>query len=61
MGRIRTKDIKKLSFELIEKRSEFGDDFEMNKESVNKLNLVMSKRDRNKVAGYVTRIKKHGK
>ncbi len=59
MGRIRTHDIKKLSFELIERYSgRFTTDFKINKEIVDELKLVDSKKMRNKIAGYVTRVAK---
>ncbi len=59
MGRIRTHDIKKLSFELIEQySSRFATDFRTNKEIVDELKLSDSKRTRNKIAGYITRIVK---
>ena len=57
MGNIRTKDIKKVSFELVKMYPErFNADFENNKKSVNELKLTDTKLLRNKVAGYVTRI-----
>lgn len=59
MGRIKTKDIKNLTFELVEAYPErFTADFEKNKEILNGLHIVADKRVRNKVAGYVTRLKK---
>lgn len=55
MGRIRTKDIKKMSFTLIKKYPErFSADFETNKKVLQEMKLVAEKRVRNKVAGYVT-------
>ena len=57
MGRIRTHDIKKLSFELVERYNDrFTKDFKTNKEIINELKIAGSKRTRNKIAGYVTRI-----
>lgn len=52
--------IKRVSRELIEKhRSELTTDFEKNKKVVaEKLNFVPSKRVRNIIAGYVTRLAK---
>ncbi|MEM0230578.1 MAG: 30S ribosomal protein S17e [Candidatus Woesearchaeota archaeon] len=60
MGRIKTNMIKRVSRELIEKhRSELTTDFEKNKKVVaEKLNFVPSKRVRNIIAGYVTRLAK---
>ncbi|MFH0832578.1 MAG: 30S ribosomal protein S17e [Candidatus Aenigmatarchaeota archaeon] len=60
MGRIRTKDIKRAAFQIVNSKECKGD-FEGNKAIVNDANLGGSKRDRNRIAGYVTRIKRHGK
>ena len=58
MGNIRTKDIKKASFELVEAYPErFNGDFENNKQAVNEVKIANSKLLRNKLAGYITRIK----
>jgi small subunit ribosomal protein S17e len=58
MGNIRTKDIKKISFDFIETYPEkFSGDFEQNKTSLAELNLKTTKLTRNRVAGYITRIK----
>lgn len=62
MGRIRTHAIKRVSFELVEKRGEkFAPDFEVNKKAISEMKLFKSKRARNKVAGYVARIMKRKK
>ena len=59
MGRIRTKDIKNLTFGLIEAYPErFNSDFEKNKDALNSLNLIKDKRVRNKVAGYLSRVRR---
>ena len=59
MGNIRTKDIKKVSFQLVEAYPDkFNRDFENNKDIVNRSNVATTKIIRNKIAGYVTRIKK---
>jgi ribosomal protein S17E len=59
MGRIRTSNIKRLSFELAERYSDsLSDDYEKNKEFLNTLNLKVDKSVRNKIAGYITVIKK---
>lgn len=56
MGRIKTKLIKRLTFQLIkDRKQEFSKDFGQNKEVVGKHLSVSSKRIRNAVAGYVTR------
>ncbi len=57
IGRIKTGDIKKATFELLERYPDkFGKDFEENKKILDELNIVEEKRARNKVAGYLTRI-----
>lgn len=58
MGRIRTAEIKHASFNLIEAHSgAFSADFEKNKTALADLKIpIESKRDRNKVAGYIARI-----
>jgi len=59
MGNIRTKDIKSVSFELVSSYPDrFSGDFEKNKQAVNELKVTDDKLLRNKIAGYVTRIKK---
>jgi small subunit ribosomal protein S17e len=59
MGRIKTVPIKRATHEVMEKNSEmFTTDFTKNKEVVNKLLDVKSKKIRNMIAGYVTRLKK---
>ncbi|MBI3190772.1 30S ribosomal protein S17e [archaeon] len=58
MGNIRTKDIKKISFDFVETYPDkFSGDFEQNKASLVELDLKTTKLTRNKVAGYITRIK----
>lgn len=58
MGRIRTAEIKHASFSLIEAHPDaFSTDFEQNKTALAGLKIkIESKRDRNKVAGYIARI-----
>ncbi len=57
MGRIKTQLIKRISNKLIkEHRSEFKKDFKENKEIVAKLAEIPSKKIRNIIAGYVTRL-----
>jgi len=60
MGRIRSALIKKISMRLVEENPElFSADFEHNKKVLKDLNLIPSKKIRNKVAGYIVRtIKK---
>ena len=59
MGRIKTKLTKRISNELVnELGSEFKKDFEENKQIVTKFTDVESKKLRNVIAGYVTRLVK---
>lgn len=59
IGRIRTDDIKKTSFELIKTYPErFGKDFEKNKQELNEMNIITEKRLRNRIAGYIARSAK---
>jgi small subunit ribosomal protein S17e len=65
MGRIKTVAIKSLGNELIKEHgSKFSADFEKNKEALNEVKEIKSKRVRNILAGYITRkmqsIKKSG-
>jgi small subunit ribosomal protein S17e len=57
MGNIRSQKIKRTAKELVAKyHQHLTTDFEQNKILVNKLTNVMSKRMRNRIAGYVTTI-----
>ena len=59
MGRIKTQQIKRVTKQLIsEHGSEFKKDFNENKKIVKDLIEVKSKKLRNVIAGYVTRLKK---
>lgn len=62
MGKVRTELVKRISLELMERYPEaFTDDFEENKRFLIELNLDISKRLRNRVAGYITRAVKRRK
>jgi len=62
MGRIKTKLIKRKTKELNKIHGEhFTTDFVQNKELTNRYTVVRSKKLRNIIAGYMTRIKKQGK
>jgi|TARA_B100001964_G_C13888059_1_gene445949 small subunit ribosomal protein S17e len=62
MGRIKTKLIKRTVKKLInEHREKFTDKFDDNKKSVVELLEVESKKLRNIVAGYLTKLKKREK
>ncbi|MBW2982617.1 30S ribosomal protein S17e [Candidatus Woesearchaeota archaeon] len=57
MGRIKTQLIKRISNKLFtEHRNELKKDFKENKEAVAKLAVIPSKKIRNVIAGYVTRL-----
>ena len=59
MGRIKTQQIKRVTLQLIKEHgSEFKKDFSKNKELVEQFVDIKSKKLRNVVAGYVTRLKK---
>ncbi len=59
MGRIKTKMIKRLTFELMKQRERFTKTFEENKKVVGEmLGADATKKIRNSVAGYVTRLMK---
>jgi len=58
LGKVRTDTIKRTSRELIKRFPErFTGDFESDKQAVNELVIAQSKRLRNRIAGYVTRLK----
>ena len=60
MGRIKSKLIKRTSRQLIENSDEsFEKTFEKNKKTLGK--ILSSKKMRNKIAGYIARIKKNTK
>lgn len=62
MGRIKTIFIKNIGKNLFEKHSDkFTTEFEKNKEVINQLIDIKSKRMRNIVAGYVTSLKRREK
>ena len=57
MGRIKTTQIKRVTKKLIENhKDEFQKDFNSNKKIVEKFIIVKSKKLRNIIAGYVTRL-----
>ena len=59
MGRIKTKLIKRLTFEIVKQsRDKLTTQFEENKKVVGELLGDASKKIRNSVAGYVTRLMK---
>ena len=59
MGRIKTKLIKRVSKSLVARYGEkFKEDFNENKKVVSELTRIPSKKLRNNIAGYVTRLTK---
>ncbi len=59
MGRIKTKLIKRLTFEIVKQsRERLSTQFDENKKVVGELIGDASKKIRNSVAGYVTRLMK---
>ena len=60
MGSIRQTYIKRVAIELVKRFPEqFTDDYEHNKQKVQELTNVKTSRLRNRIAGYVTRFRKH--
>lgn len=60
MGSIRQTYIKRVAIELVKKfPEEFTNDYEHNKQKVQELTNVKTSRLRNRIAGYVTRFRKH--
>lgn len=58
MGKVRTETVKRISRELLRRFPDrFSGDFETDKKAVNDLVTTPSKRLRNRIAGYVTRLK----
>lgn len=57
MGKVRTEMIKRISLELLDKYPQsFGIEFESNKQFLRQVGLEVSKKLRNRIAGYVTTI-----
>jgi small subunit ribosomal protein S17e len=58
LGKVRTDTVKRAARELIEKfPDKFGGEYESNKAVVNEVLVAPSKKLRNLIAGYVTRLK----
>lgn len=59
MGRIKTTFVKHIAKELYQKHADkFTTDFSKNKEVINQLIVIKSKKLKNVIAGYVTSLKK---
>ena len=60
MGRIKQTYLKRIAEKVTKAYDEeFNTDFENNKKKVQEFTTVKSKSIRNKVAGYITRVKNH--
>lgn len=60
MGRVRQTYIKRLAKDLVEADPErFSEDFDENKEELKETEEFESKKLRNRVAGYIVRVKKN--
>jgi len=57
MGRIKSKLVKRTAHALLKEENKFNDNFKKNKTLLG--NLMPSKKIRNQIAGYITRIKKY--
>lgn len=58
LGKVRTDTVKRTSREVLRRFPErFSGNFESDKQAVNELVITNSKRLRNRIAGYVTRLK----
>ncbi|MBI5347325.1 MAG: 30S ribosomal protein S17e [Candidatus Aenigmarchaeota archaeon] len=59
MGRIKTADIKRASWELMERYpGKFTESFEENKKILKEMDMVEEKKTRNKIAGHLIRAVK---
>lgn len=59
MGKVRTERVKRIAKELVERfPKRFGEDFDFNKKAVEALTDVSSRKLRNRIAGYITHLKK---
>jgi small subunit ribosomal protein S17e len=59
LGKVRTEMVKRISLELLDKYEySFQPEFEPNKQFLNEIGLDVSKKLRNKIAGYITTVVK---
>lgn len=59
MGKVRTEMVKRISNELVDRyERSLTTEFEQNKQFLKEIGLDVSKKLRNKIAGYITRIMK---
>lgn len=61
MGRIKQKFIKNRAFELVSEHDKFTTEFKKNKEILPEFADVKNKKTKNKLVGYITRLKKQKK
>jgi len=64
VGRIKTDFIKSITKQILEKykgKVKFTDDFVKNKEILDKIIEIESKKIKNQIAGYITKLVKSGK
>ncbi|MBD3163830.1 30S ribosomal protein S17e [Candidatus Woesearchaeota archaeon] len=62
MGRIKTRISKSVTKDIMDKHAgKFSSDFEKNKQAIESQADIASKKLRNVIAGYATRLKKSGK
>ena len=59
MGKIKSKTVKKSANKFLEKKVDFGEDFERNKKILG--DTMPSKKVRNQLAGFLSRLKKQEK
>jgi small subunit ribosomal protein S17e len=59
MGKVRTEMVKRISLELLDRyEKSLSTEFEQNKQFINEIELDVSKKLRNRIAGYITRLVK---
>jgi len=59
LGKVRTEIVKRISIELVDRyERSFATEFEQNKQFLNEIGLDVSKKMRNRIAGYITSIMK---
>jgi small subunit ribosomal protein S17e len=59
MGKVRTEMVKRISLDLVDRyERSLTTEFEQNKQFLKEIGLDVSKRLRNKIAGYITRLMK---
>lgn len=57
MGKVRTEMVKRISIELLDRyEKSFTNEFEQNKQFLKEIGLEVSKKLRNRIAGYITRL-----